>query len=149
MPRILITMLLFISLSQPGFADERSGSYVEVTVEYSSMFPGYVQIKDEECALSTVFECEKARIRLQGEDCGKKHKHKGSPECREAEEILATSFCIPGLIYEGMATRGERVTVSVCKSSGGFGNIGVRDLRSGVVWTKYFLLSDGNTLKYP
>lgn len=143
---ILIPILLIISLSRPGFADERSGSYVEVTIEYSSMFPGYVQIKDEECKLSTFLDCEKAGIRLRREDCG---KHKRSPECAEAEDILATSFCIPGLIYEGMASRGDKVTVSVCKSSGGFGNIAIRNLRNGEIWTRYFLISDGNTLKYP
>lgn len=146
MRRILIPILMIISLSRLGFADERSGSYVEVTVEYSSMFPGYVQIKDQECTLSAYLECEKARIRLQREDCG---KHKRSPECREAEELLTTSFCIPGLIHEGMASAGDKVTVSVCKSSGGFGNIAIRNLWNGEVWTNYFLITDGKTLKYP
>ncbi len=110
------------------------------------MFPGYVQIKDEECSLSTDLYCEMARIRLRREDCVKRRR---SPDCAEAEDILAASSCIPGLIYEGTASRGEKVTVSVCKSSGGFGNIAVRNLRNGEIWTKYFLISDGNTVKYP
>jgi hypothetical protein len=146
MQRILVPLLLFLSLFRPGFAEEGNGSYVDITIEFSSLFPGYVQIKDEECALSSFFECEKAAIRLRREDCRRPGQ---SPECAEAGEILATSTCIPGLIYEGTASRGDKVTVSVCKSSGGFGNISVRNLRNGLVWTRYFLLTDGNTVRYP
>lgn len=146
MQKILIPVLLIISLSRPGFAGERNGGSVDITIEFSLLFPGYVQIKDEECALSSFFECEKAVIRLRRADCRKQMR---SPECIDSEDILSTSACIPGLIYEGFASRGDKVTVSVCKSSGGFGNIAVRDLRSGVIWTRYFLLRDGNTVRYP
>jgi hypothetical protein len=140
------SVLISVSLSAFSFGEEPMSGYVEIEIEYRSSFPGYLQIKDEVCKPPRGLDCEKARIQLRTRDCTQKSF---SPKCREAEEILASSFCLAGLIYEGRVSRGEKIVVSVCKSLGGFGNLSMRDLKNGEMWTNYFLLNHGDSLKFP
>jgi hypothetical protein len=70
-------------------------------------------------------------------------------ECREASALLDTSFCIEGLIYENRSNRGEKIPLKLCASDAGFGNMFVRDIDKGYIWTNYVLLSDGQAVSYP
>ena len=52
--------LLVSSRQFSGFWLNGSDGYVEMDVEYTSIFPGYIEIKDEVCRPARNIECEKA-----------------------------------------------------------------------------------------
>lgn len=141
-----MVLFLFLAGSSPAFGFNGSDGYVEVDVEYTSIFPGYIEIKDEVCRPARNIECEKAWIRLRSESC---QRGKTPDRCSEAAQLLESSFCIPGLIYEGRALQGDIIRVAVCTSSGGYGNLSVRDIKNTRSWNNYPLLTNGNKVKYP
>lgn len=147
MPVIQLFPLLFLLLF-PGFAGagNDAAGYVRVTVEYTSMFPGKLQVLDNVCRESRSIECAKASIKIQSEPC---RQNPQQTECKEAQSLLDTSFCTEGLVHEGRISPGGKVSVRLCVSEGGFGNMSVRDIKKGSVWTSYVLLSDGQTITYP
>lgn len=141
----LMVLLLLLGMS-PAFAFDGNDGYVEVDVEYTSTFSGFIEIKDEVCRPARSIECEKAAIRSRSEAC---LQRKRPDRCSEATELLQSSLCIPGLIYEGRVESGDIIRVAVCASSGGYGNLSVRDIKNSRPWTNYPLLSNGNKVKYP
>jgi hypothetical protein len=56
---------------------------------------------------------------------------------------------VDGLIFENRVGIGEKIKVSLCPSSAGFGNVSVRDIKNGLIWTNYPLLKNGDTVSYP
>jgi len=142
----LLAILIFLFIPFVGLAEDAASGYVQITLEYKSMFPGKIQVLDGVCRQSRSIECAKASIKVYGETC----KQKPVPaECKEAKALLDTSFCIEGLIYENRITRGEKISLNLCASDAGLGNMFVRDVDKGSVWTNYFLLNDGQTVSYP
>jgi hypothetical protein len=141
----LFSLLLFIAFASPVLAADESDVYVEVEVEFHSMSAGYLQIKDNICKIPRSIDCEKARIKMNSDEC-----NRGNPpeKCKEAKELLESSFCLPGLVFEGVVPRGETIRVRVCKSFSGYGNLSVRDLNNTSIWTVYSLLNDGDNVKY-
>ncbi len=143
--------LLIVLAPLAGVAQEatRSGGgrgYVRVVLEYKSMFPGKIQVLDGVCKDTRNIDCAKASIKANSESC----QQKTAPsECKEARELLDTTFCMEGLVYEGRLDSGGRVTVDLCTSETGYGNMYVRNISNGATWTNYSLLVDGKILTYP
>lgn len=147
MNKFFLMQLILIILPITSFAqDEIDRGYVDVTIEYRSMFPGNLQIRDGICRPARDIECEKARIKATGDFC---LQNPNSHQCLEAGALLGSSLCIEGLIFDGRVGSGEKVKVSVCASSSGFGNVYVRDTKNGLSWTYYPLLKDNDTIIYP
>lgn len=145
-------LFAFVIILSPlaGIAQEASGAggsgYVRVVLEFKSMFPGTVQVLDKVCKDTRNVECAKASIKANGEAC---QQNPGLSECKEAKDLLDTSFCMEGFVYEGRISSGEKISVDLCMSAGGYGNMSVRDVAKGPIWTNYSLLSDGQTISYP
>ncbi len=141
-------LAILIILLSPivSIAEDAPSGYVRVTLEYKSMFPGKIQVVDGVCKQSRSIECAMASIKVNGETCGKK-RH--SSECDDAKALLDTSFCKEGLIYENRVGPGLKISLELCVSDAGFGNMYVRNLDSGSIWTNYFLLSDGQSVSFP
>ena len=147
MNKIFMMQLILIILPIPGLAqDAIDRGYVDITIEYRSMFPGNLQIRDGVCRPARDIECEKARIKATGDFC---LQNPTSHLCVEAEALLGSSLCIEGLIFDGRVGSGEKVQVSICTSSTGFGNVYVRDTKNGLSWTYYPLLKNNDTIVYP
>ncbi len=140
---LLVILFPIASIAQE--AASRSG-HVRVILEYKSMFPGKIQVIDKVCNRIKNIECTKANIKIYSESC---QKEPAPSECKEAKDLLDTSFCMDGLVYEGSMNNGEKIKVDLCTSAGGYGNMSVRDIDKGNTWTNYSLLSDGQTLSYP
>jgi hypothetical protein len=142
---VLVILIILISPVM-SFAEDATSGYVQVTLEYKSMFPGKIQVVDGVCRQSRSIDCAMASIKVNGETCKRKNM---SAECKEARALLDTSFCIEGLIYENRTSRGEKILLNLCTSDAGFGNMLVRDVDKGSVWTTYFLLNEGQAVSYP
>lgn len=142
---IFVLMLVFLVASGASDALAKSDGYVTVDIEYRSA-SGDLQIRDNVCKDMRNIDCEKARITLQGENC---NREKRPDYCKEAEELLSSSFCVPGLVFDGRVAAGEKIQVRVCESYSGFGNLSVRDTRKTSIWTTYMLLTDGDEITYP
>ncbi len=147
MNKFVLMQLILIILPITGFTqDEIDRGYVDVTVQYTSMFPGNLQIRDGVCTPSRGIECEKARIKATGDFC---FHNPTSHKCVEAMTLLASTSCIGGLIFEGRVGSGDKIKVSICTSPTGFGNLFVRDIKNGLSWTEYPLLKNNDTISYP
>ncbi len=140
--QLVLILLPIISFAQ----DEVDRGYIDVTIEYSSLFPGNLQVRDGVCKPSRDIECEKARIKAGDDFC---LQNPTSHKCIEAATLLASSSCIEGLIFEGRVGSGDRLKVSICTSPTGFGNLFVRDIKNGLIWTQYPLLKNNDTINYP
>ena len=141
---LVILMVLFSPFA--GMAQDAPGGYVQVTLEYKSLFPGTIQVVDGVCSQTRSIDCAKAGIRVNSERCRKKN---APDECKEAKALLGTSFCMEGLIFEGRAVPGEKIRLNLCVSDAGFGNMTVRDVAKGPAWTNYTLLNDGQSVSFP
>jgi hypothetical protein len=147
MKKFILMQLILIILPITGLAqDEIDRGYVDITIEYRSMFSGNLQIQDGICRLARDIDCEKARIKATGDSC---LQNPTSHQCVEAGALLGSSLCIEGLIFDGRVGSGEKVKVSICESSSGFGNVYVRDTKNGLIWTYYPLLKNNDTIIYP
>ncbi len=147
MKLIPILAILFILMSPfASAAEETLSGYIQITLEYKPLFSGKVQVLDGVCKGSRSIECAKASIKVNGETC---RQNPLPAECEEAKALLDTSFCIEGLIYENRSSRGEKIPLKICTSDTGFGNIFVREIDKGSIWTNYVLLNDGQTVCYP
>ena len=144
--RSLFFVLLILLAPCAAVAGDDTTGYVGVTVEYTSMFPGKLQVLDNVCRDSRDIECAKASIKLQSETCQRKPQ---PDECKQARSLLETSFCMEGLVHEGRVSRDAKIDVQLCISEGGFGNMSVRDVEKGIVWTRYDLLRNGQSITYP
>jgi len=142
----LLVILMIVFLPFVSSAEDATSGYVKVTLEYKSMFAGKIQVLDGVCKQSRSVECAKASIKVYGESCKQKPV---SAECIEAKALLDTSFCMEGLIYENRVGRGDKISLNLCASDAGYGNMFVRDVDKGSVWTNYLLLNDGQTVSYP
>jgi hypothetical protein len=142
-----LILLILAILPVPGIAqDEIDRGYVEVTIEYRSIFPGNLQVKDTVCRPSKSIDCEKAGIKAKSDVCQQKPS---LSECKEAKALLDSSFCVDGLIFDSRVGSGEKIKVSLCTSKGGFGNVSVRDSKNGQTWTNYPLLKNNDTVSFP
>jgi len=147
MIRLLLIQLVLFMLPAAGIAeDAMDRGFVEVTIEYRSIFAGNLQILDGVCKPSRGVECEKARIKATSEPC---LQNPSSDHCQEARALLASVSCIEGLIFDKRVGSNEKLKVSVCTSTGGFGNLSIRDIKNGLSWTNYPLLKNGDTISYP
>ena len=147
MNKFFLMQLILIILPAISFAQDAIDlGYVDITIEYRSMFPGNLQIRDGVCRPARDIKCEKARIKTSSDFC---LKNPTSHQCIEAGELLGSSLCIEGLIFDGRVGSGEKVKVSICASSAGFGNVYVRDTKNGLSWTYYSLLKNNDTIIYP
>ncbi len=90
--------------------------------------------------------CKEAGIKLRSSEC---RGTTSSVECIKAKNLASSAQCIPGLIYEGPAGKSVKLKLSVCKSSGGYGNVSVRDTSKSSEWTNYTLIDDGDTITFP
>jgi hypothetical protein len=145
--RSVLVLLILTMVPIPGIAqDEMDRGYVDVTIEYKSLFPGNLQIKDTVCRQVRSTDCEKAGVKTKSDSCQKKPF---ASECTEARALLDSSLCIDGLIFDSRVGSGEKIRVSLCTSTGGFGNVSVRDLKNGQTWTNYPLLRNNDTVSYP
>ena len=145
MPIVLSILMILFSPFMSSAEDTMKG-YVQVTLEYKSMFTGKIQILDEVCRQSRSIECAQASIKVNGESC----RNKPAPlECQDAQTLLNTSFCIEGLIYENRIVPGVKILLNLCASDAGYGNMSVRDIYKGIIWTNYSLLNDGQAVSFP
>lgn len=119
---------------------------LQVTIEFTSPFPGNLQIRDEVCKRPRGVECERNLLRLNSEEC--RHSPQ-KPKCEEARLLAESSSCVEGLVFEGWVSQGENIRVWTCASGSGFANVSVRDVRKGAAWTLYPLLHHGDSVKYP
>jgi hypothetical protein len=143
---LLMLLTLAVLPITTNAQDEIDRGYVDVTIEYRSLFPGNLQIKDTVCKPSRSIDCEKAGIKARSDSC---QRNPSLRECKEARALLDSSFCVDGLIFENRVGIGEKIKVSLCPSSAGFGNVSVRDIKNGLIWTNYPLLKNGDTVSYP
>jgi hypothetical protein len=148
---ILITILLGTDAQAAdkqigSFAQQEVEGYIQVTIEYRSMFPGNLQVRDEVCKQARSIECEKAKIIINSEAC---NQSSSLNECKEWRDLLESSFCVEGLIFDGRVQSGEKIDVWICLSSTGFGNVSARDTKNGWVWTNYPLLNKNSSISYP
>ena len=146
MKKLLLMPFVLVILPFICHAQEEITGYVHVTILYKSIFSGNLQIRDEVCKPPRGIECEKARIRVNGDLC---QQSPFSERCKEAKAILDSSFCLEGLIFDGRVGSGEKIGVWVCSSPAGFGNVSIRDTVKGSIWTNYPLLNNGSVLNYP
>ncbi len=146
MKKLLLLPFVLVILPLICHAQEEIRGYVRVTIRYTSVFPGNLQIRDEVCKPSRGIECEKARIKANGDSC---QQNPYSGECKEAKALLDSSFCIEGLIFDGRVGSEEKIGIWVCTSPAGFGNVSIRDTVKGSIWTNYLLLNNGSVLNYP
>lgn len=145
--RFALIFLVLTILPVPAIAEDAiDREYVDVTIEYKSLFPGSLQIKDTICRPSKSIDCEKAGIKVKGDFCRQKPY---LSECQEAKALVDSAFCIDGLIFDSRVGSGEKIKVTLCTSLGGFGNVSVRDIKNGQIWTNYPLLKNGDTVSYP
>ena len=145
--RFLLLLLLLTILPIKGIAqDAIDRGYVDVTIEYKSIFPGNLQIKDTVCRSARSIDCEKADIKIKNDPCQQKPL---LSDCKEAKALLESSFCVDGLIFDRRVGSGEKIPVSLCASTSGFGNVSVRDIKNGLTWTNYSLLKNGDAVSYP
>ncbi len=143
--RKLFVLLSLITFAMPAYADDSDG-FFEIEIHFRSTTAGYLQVRDNVCKLpSKNIECEKAAIKANSEECGQSNP---PSRCGEARELLNSSSCVRGLVFEGTVAREATVRVTVCKSSTGFGNLSVRDLNKGNTWTLFSLLNDGDSVSY-
>ena len=142
----ILSILLILFSPFVCIAEDSAGGYVQITLEYKSMFPGTIQVLDGVCRHSRSIECAEASIKATGDACKQKPT---AAKCKEAEALLKTSFCLEGLIYEGRIGPGEKIQLDLCTSDAGYGNMYVKDAYKGGSWTNYFLLSNGQTVSYP
>jgi hypothetical protein len=143
--RKLFVLLSLITFAMPAYADDSDG-FFEIEIHFRSTTAGYLQVRDNVCKLSSKnIECEKAAIKSNSEECGQSNP---PSRCGEARELLNSSSCVRGLVFEGAVAREATVRVTVCKSSTGFGNLSVRDLNKGNTWTLFSLLNDGDSVSY-
>lgn len=142
----VLAMLMILLFPFAANAGDGKNGYVRVTLEYKSMFQGKIQVVDGVCRQSRSIECAKASIKLNSDTCRQKT---AIAECKEAKALLDTSFCVEGLVYENRVTQGEKIPLSICASEAGFGELLVRDVDKGGIWTNYVLLSDGQPVSYP
>lgn len=143
---VLLSVLLVVLSPVAGFAQNSASGYIQVTVEYTSMFPGKLQVRDMVCRDRRSAECAKADITLQSEVC---RQQPAAAACTEAMTLLDTSFCIAGLVLESRVSQGEKVQARLCRSASGFGTLSVRDVEKGETWTTHVLLNDGASVSYP
>ena len=142
---VWITLLLSV-LSSTIIAQDNEDTYIHVSMEYTSMFPGEIQVKDKVCMESKNIECEKAEIKVNGRAC---QQDDSLSECQEAQALLDSKFCIKGLVYGGRMSKDEKLDIKLCKSYAGFGNVSVRNAKNSESWTNYSLISDGAQITYP
>ncbi len=90
--------------------------------------------------------CETARATLDSRTC---RERPSAPECMDARSKADSASCQAGVIFEGSVPGGARVSLALCATPAGYGQVSVRDIRKGPVWKNYRLLSDGDTIGYP
>ncbi len=146
MIKSLALLLLAIVSPLPSFAQEEANGYMQITIEYVSMFPGNLQVRDEICRQPRSVECEKNSIKLMSDKCRQNPMLK---ECKEARMLAESSSCVEGLLFDGRVSRGETIKAWICVSYGGYGNVSVRDLKNSVSWTNYSLMNDGDAIRFP
>ena len=138
--------LLLSALPFTIIAQDKTDSYVQISINYTSMFQGHIQVRDEICKGPRSIDCEKASIRVNSEKC---RKVPTLTECQEAKSLLDSKFCMEGLIYDGMMSYGQKLNVRLCKSSTGYANLSVRNTTDGDAWTNYSLITGGEQISYP
>lgn len=146
MNKLLPLLVLTIISPLSSFAQDETNGHMQINIEYASMFPGNLQVRDEICRRPRSFECEKNSITLMSDEC---RQSPGLKECKEAKMLAESSSCMEGLIFDGRVSRGEIIKASICVSYGGYGNVSVRDLKNGADWTNYSLMNNGDTIRYP
>lgn len=142
----LLSALIIMLSPHTLLAQSGTSGYIQVTLEYTSMFPGKLQVVDMTCKQPRSVECAKANITLQREAC---QQQPVPVECNEARTLLDTSFCIEGLVHDGRISQGEKIIVRLCKSASGYGNLSMRNAEKGERWTNHLLLNDGQIITYP
>jgi hypothetical protein len=108
--------------------------------------PGTEKCEQAHDDVLQICPCKEAERKLRSVDCG---RDLFLPECVTARKVLEGASCIDGLIFEGQAGKSIKQMLTVCKSSGGFGSVAVRDRNKGMQWTIYTLLSDGAVIVFP
>lgn len=143
---VAVVCLSAFSYPLTSYAQQETAGYIQVTIEYRSMFPGNLQVRDEVCKEARSIECEKAKIKIKSEAC---NQSSSFYECKEWRNLLESSFCVEGLIFDGRVQSEDKIEVWICLSSSGFGNISARDTKNGLVWTNYPLLNKHSSISYP
>lgn len=142
----LLVVLVVLFSPFVSIAGDSTDGYVRVTLEYKAMSPGTIQVVDGVCRRSRSIECAEASIKVNGDTCRQKPD---LDKCKEARTLLATSFCVEGLIFEDRVVPGDKIQLKLCASDMGYGNMYVKDLYKESIWTNYFLLNDGSSVSYP
>lgn len=144
---IVVLLLLLVALPFAAVAEEPPPGYIRIVVVNKTFrSPTQIQVRDEVCREPRSIECEEARIKVGGEICQKDPER---PRCEEAAELLKSSLCVEGLVFDGRMVRDQEVQLEVCASEMGLGNVSVRNPENGQgIWTNYALVSDGREISY-
>jgi len=142
----VLAILIILCSPFVCIAEDTTSGYVQITLEYKSLFPGTIQVLDGVCRQSRSIECAEAGIKLTSDTCKQKPL---SDKCKEARALLNTSFCLEGLIHESRISPGKKIQLDLCVSDAGYGNMFVKDVYKDSSWTNYFLLKNGQTVSYP
>ena len=146
MTRFVLLVFLLALLPVAAPAEEPAPGYVRIVVVNKTFRAARIQVRDEVCKEPRSVECEEARIKSKGEIC---QKHPDHPRCLEAAELLQSSLCVEGLVYDGRLIRDQEVHLEVCASEMGLGNVSVRIPDNGQgIWTNYSFVSNGREIDY-
>jgi hypothetical protein len=144
---VVLSFLLLAGLPLAAAAEDPPPGYIRIVVVNNTFSsPTHIQVRDEVCKKPRSIECEEARIKVSGEIC---QKHPGRPRCEEAEELLKSSLCVEGLVFDGRMIRDQEVHLDVCASEMGLGNVSVRNPDNGPgIWTNYAMVTNGREISY-
>lgn len=137
--------LLLVMLPLQAIAAAPSKGIIQITIAYGWLSPGHIQVRDELCRVPRDIECEKARIKATGDSC---RQEPTRARCKEAVALMESTLCVEGLVYDGRLTQGEEVQVRVCASQAGNGNVSVRNITNGGIWTNYQMVRDGRRINF-
>lgn len=143
---VAISFLLAVSPLAAASEEPPPGYIRIVVVNKTFRSPTHIQVRDEVCKEPRSIECEEARIKVSGEIC---QKHLERPRCEEAAELLKSSLCVEGLVFDGRLIRDEQVYLNVCASEMGLGHVSVRNPENDQgIWTNYSLVTNGREISY-
>ena len=145
MMKSIVFVLLLAALPVKAAAQESNRGTIQIVVAYAWSSPGRIQVRDELCKEPRDIECEKARIKATGDTC---RQEPNRSKCKEAMALMESSLCVEGLVYDGRLTQGDEVQVRVCASPAGNGNVSVRNITNGRIWTNYPMVSNGRRINY-
>ncbi len=139
---ITILILLLFTVLPSLAADIDQSTNIQITVENSSLWKSYFEIKDSICSENIPIECKVAEMTAKSDKCKKKKREE---ECTKSKEIADSAECVGGIIFYGWLESGGKVQLNICTDHTGNGRVSTRNSQTAP-WTVYNWVDAGKTI---